>query len=87
MNDVDKMNKVVEHIEVDVDVVAELIEHIKAHIRKARHLYESGSQQELAEIGNHLLQIDSKIHELFHHIKEKETNYDPHADMTVKKED
>ncbi len=81
-----KINEVVEHIEGDVDRVSSLIEHIKAHITKARHLYESGTQQELSEIGEHLLQIDSKIHELYHHIIKKETRYDPENDITVKKE-
>ena len=81
-----KINEVVEHIEGDVHSVSELVRHIKMHIKKARHLYESGSTKELSEIGEHLLQIDSKIHELYHHILEKETGYNPENDITVKKE-
>ncbi|MBW1679185.1 MAG: hypothetical protein JRJ08_03435, partial [Deltaproteobacteria bacterium] len=38
-------------------------------------------------IGDHLLQIDAKIHELYHHIIEKETGYNPEADITLKKEE
>ena len=95
-----KIDELVEHIEGDVDRVSELLEHVKAHIRNARHLYESGTPgelsairklpesgriKELSEIGDHLLQIDSKIHELYHHIAQKETGYDPDNDITVEK--
>lgn len=82
-----KMNHVVNHIEGDVDRVSELLEHIKLHITKARYLYESGTDKELSEIGEHLLQIDSKIHELYHHIARKETGYDPENDITVSKQE
>jgi hypothetical protein len=95
------IDELVEHIEEDVDRVSDLLEHIKIHIRTARNLYRSGtaddfseirflqepgSFKELAEISNHLLQIDAKIHELYHHIAQKETHYDPEADISVKKE-
>ena len=96
-----KIDELVQHIEGDVDRVSELLEHIKTHIRTARNLYKSGTAddfseihktpepgtfEELSEIGDHLLQIDSKIHELYHHISRKETDYDPEADISVKKE-
>ena len=96
-----KIDELVEHIEADVDRVSELLEHIKTHIRSARSLYRSGtaddfseihtfqepgSFKELSDIGKHLLQIDSKIHELYHHIAQKETDYNPDADISVKKE-
>ncbi|MBN2468132.1 MAG: hypothetical protein JXD19_08285, partial [Deltaproteobacteria bacterium] len=79
-----EINEVVDHIEGDVERVEELVGHIKAHIKKARELYAAGTVKELAEIGDHLLQIDSKIHELYHHILKKETGYRPEDDITVK---
>jgi len=82
-----EINNVVNHIEGDLDRVSKLVNHIRAHIKKARDLYESGTIRELSEIGDHLLQIDSKIHELYHHIIEKETGYNPEADITLKKEE
>jgi len=81
-----KIDDVVKHIEGDVDHVSELLEHIRTHIKQARDLYETGTIKELSEIGEHLLQIDSKIHELYHHIVLKETGYDPEKDITVKKQ-
>lgn len=82
-----EINKVVNHIEDDVVRVSELVNHIKSHIKKARKLYESGTIRELSDIGDHLLQIDVKIHELYHHIIKKETGYSPEDDITVKKEE
>ena len=81
-----EIEKVVEHIEGDVDRVSELVNHIKAHIKKARDLYASGTVKELSEIGDHLLQIDARVHELYHHITQKETGYKPEDDITIKKE-
>ena len=81
-----EIEKVVQHIEGDVDRVSELVNHIKSHIKKARDLYESGTVKELSEIGDHLLQIDARVHELYHHIAQKETGYKPEDDITIKKE-
>jgi len=81
-----EIDKVVQHIEGDVDRVSELVNHIKAHIKKARDLYESGTIKELSEIGEHLLQIDARVHELYHHIAQKETGYKPEDDITIKQE-
>lgn len=80
-----EINEVVDHIEGDVDRVSELVKHIKAHIKTARKLYESGTNKELTEIGDHLLQIDAKIHELYRHILQKDTGYNPEDDTTVEK--
>ena len=82
-----KIDEVVKHIESDMDRVSELVSHIKSHIEKARKLYETGTIKELSEIGEHLLQVDSKIHELYHHILKKEIGYHPEDDITVKKEE
>jgi len=82
-----KIDEVVKHIEGDMDRVSELVSHIKSHIEKARKLYESGTIEELSEIGEHLLQVDCKIHELYHHIVKKETSYHPEDDVTIKKEE
>ena len=81
-----EIEKVVQHIEGDVDRVSELVNHIKSHIKKARDLYASGTVKELSEIGDHLLQIDARVHELYHHITQKETGYKPEDDITIKKE-
>ncbi len=81
-----EIDKVVKHIEGDLDRVSELVTHIKSHIKKAREVYESGTTKELSEIGEHLLQIDAKIHELYHHIVQKEISYRPEDDITIKKE-
>ena len=80
-----EIDKVVKHIEDDLSRVSELVNHIKLHIKRARELYESGTIRELSEIGEHLLQIDSKVHELYHHIIQKETSYNPEDDITIKK--
>ena len=82
-----EINEVVQHIEGDVERVSELVGHIKSHIEKAQKLYETGTIKELSEIGDHLLQIDAKVHELYHHIIKKEIGYNPEDDITVKKEE
>jgi aspartyl aminopeptidase len=82
-----EINKVVKHIEGDVDRVSDLLTHIKSHIKKARELYESGTIKELSEIGEHLLQIDAKVHELYHHIVRKEISYRAEDDITIIKKE
>ena len=79
--------EVAKHINGDVDRVLELVSHIKTHARKAKDLYASGTIKELGEIEKHLLEIDAKIHELYHHIIEKEVDYDPNKDLKLNKKE
>ena len=81
-----EIKEVTQHVAGDIEKVNELVEHLKSHITNALTIYNSGTIKELSDIGKHLIEIDAKIHELFHHITKKEVRYNPHKDFSVKED-
>ncbi|MDY6863510.1 MAG: hypothetical protein SV062_11070 [Thermodesulfobacteriota bacterium] len=81
-----EIKEITQHIAGDIEKVQELVGHIKKHMEKAIKICNAGNNNELGEIGKHLLEIDAKVHELYHHITKKEVLYNPHKDFSVKEE-
>ena len=61
--------KEVEHVEFDLQTLHNLVEDIQRHVSKCGKLSPESSKKEVKEAGEHIKEIDGKIHELLEHLK------------------
>jgi len=57
------------HIKEDIFVVHDLAEHITEHAQKCKLFLKDTKHQDLHELSEHLIEIDSKVHELADHVQ------------------
>lgn len=61
------------HIQKDIAVIHQLLSHISQHVKRCKVFLRDTNDHDLKEISEHLMDIDTKIHELSDHTRNVET--------------